>query len=59
VATQGYYFLYHAISTFDAASHSAFGYKLGSFRRVVLGETVAIEHCGFAKTSLAGVIYGP
>lgn len=59
IATQGYYFLYHQISSFDSSAVSHFGYRLGSFARVYFGSEPAIVHCGFDSSRLASDDYGP
>lgn len=59
VATQGYYFLYHQVTSFDARAQGDVGYSLGSFSRVFFGDTQAIEHCGFDRAQLAADDYGP
>lgn len=58
VATQGYYFLYHAVSTFDSRARAQFGYALGSFSRIMLGDAPAITHCNF-HPELQADDYGP
>jgi hypothetical protein len=64
LATQGFYFLEHDVSTFDARCHSDFGYRLGEFRlysaRGRDGEYLeGIAHCQLSVEELRKDAYGP
>lgn len=63
-ATQGFYFLEHDVSTFDAACQSDFGYLLGDFRlysaRGSSGEYLeGVAHCQLSVAALRKDDYGP
>ncbi len=63
LASQGYYLLYHSISTFDSRSESELGYTLGSFglRYVSTseGEEPSLRHCRFDFAALRRDEYTP